>query len=101
MCHLPNPLDFLAALARVARRAVFFWGALAPGNEMAILYRNPHAALRHGAPAFPYIFNDDTRISRPLFDFAMRELGFREVLELAEPEGALKLPNHFGLLAIR
>jgi SAM-dependent methyltransferase len=101
MCHLPNPLDFLAALARVARRAIFFWGALAEGDEMTVLYHRPHGALQHTAWRFPYGFNDDTRISRSLFEFSMRELGFREIVELAEAPGALRLPGHQGLLAIR
>jgi SAM-dependent methyltransferase len=101
MCHLPNPLDFLAALARVARRAVFFWGALAEGDEMTILYHRPHSALQHAAWRFPYGFNDDTRISRSLFEFSMRELGFPEIVELAQPLGTLRLPGHQGLLAIR
>jgi SAM-dependent methyltransferase len=101
MCHLPNPLDFLAALARVARRAIFFWGALAEGDEMTILYHRPHSALRHAAWPFPYGFNDDTRISRSLFEFSMRELGFPEIVELVEGPGALRLPGHQGLLALR
>jgi SAM-dependent methyltransferase len=101
MCHQPNPLDFLAAVARVARRAVFFWGAIAPGDEMTINYQAPHASLSHARARFPYEFNDDTRISRPLFDFSMRALGFREVLQLSQAPDALRLPGHYGLLAIR
>jgi SAM-dependent methyltransferase len=101
MCHLPNPLDFLAALARVAGRAIFFWGALAGGDAMTVLYQRPHRALQHAAWRFPYGFNDDTRVSRPLFEFSMRELGFSEIVELTEAPGALRLPGHYGLLAIR
>jgi len=101
MCHLPNPLDFLTALARVARHAIFFWGALAEGDAMTIAYQRPHGALQHAAWCFPYGFNDDTRISRSLFEFSMSELGFTEVVELTEAAGALRLPSHFGLLAIR
>jgi hypothetical protein len=101
MCHLPNPLDFLAALGRAARHAIFFWGALVEGDAMTILYRHPHAALQHAAWHFPYGFNDDTRISRSLFEFSMRELGFSEIVELTEAPSALRLPGHHGLLAIR
>jgi SAM-dependent methyltransferase len=100
LCHLPNPLDFLAALSRVARRAIFFWGDVATTEDMAIFYQKPHPALGDPMP-FPYGFNDRTMFSRSLFDYAMRELGFREIIELDQQEGTLKLPGHVGLLAIR
>jgi SAM-dependent methyltransferase len=100
MCHLPSPLDFLRALARIARRALFVWGEFAPGDDMAIFYREPHTSW--GRPrAFPYGFNDGTRLTRPLFDFAMRELGFRELVTIPPAPGALTLPHHHGILAIR
>jgi SAM-dependent methyltransferase len=100
MCHLPSPLDFLRALSRVARRAVFIWGQFEPGDDMAIFYRQPFRGWGRTRP-FPYCFNDGTRMTRPLFDFAMRELGFGEIVELAEPSGALRLPHYHGLLAVR
>jgi len=100
MCHLPSPLDFLHALSRVAQRAVFIWGQFEPGDGMAIFYEPPFHGWGRMRP-FPYCFNDGTRMTRPLFDFAMRELGFGEVVELVEPSGTLRLPHHHGLLAIR
>ena len=101
MCHLPNPLDFLVSLARVTREAFFFWGQVVEVPEMAIFYQPPHAAIRGTRRNFPYNFNDNTRLSRPLFEHALHELGFTQVVEI-EPTGeALNLPNHVGLLAIR
>lgn len=100
MCHLPSPLDFLAALAQRARRAVFVWNEFAPTDEMAIFYKEPFRGWGRVRP-FPYCFNDCRRMSRSLFDFAMHELGFRQIIELAEAPGALRLANHLGLLAIR
>jgi hypothetical protein len=68
---------------------------------MTILYHRPHEALQHAVWRFPYGFNDDTRISRSLFEFSMHQLGFPEIVELRETTGALRLPGHHGLLAIR
>jgi SAM-dependent methyltransferase len=101
LCHQPNPLEFLAAIARKAKHAIFVWGAFAPTEQMAIVYEPPHPSLAHGRQAFPYNFNDNTRLSRPLFDVSMRELGFQEIIRLSEARGALSLPDHYGILAIR
>lgn len=100
LCHMASPLDFLTALSRIARRAIFFWGAVVKSDEMVILYRQPHAALGRKLP-FPHVFNDDTRISQPLFEFTMRSLGFKEIIPLKEPDEAIHLKDHIGLLAVR
>jgi SAM-dependent methyltransferase len=99
LCHIASPLDFLAAISRVARHAVFFWGHMDTSSEMAVFFNRPYAGFASGR--FPNAFNEGTRISRPLFDFAMQSLGFREIVQLQEPDGALKLGGHVGMLAIR
>ena len=80
MCHLPDPLYFLAELARLGD-AILFWGQMLSSDHLLVSYQQPHTAL--SLPRlFPHCFNDNTRISRGLFDLAMRRLGFREVIEL-------------------
>ncbi|HEX3656964.1 MAG TPA: methyltransferase domain-containing protein [Pirellulales bacterium] len=79
MCHLPDPLNFLAFLASKAREAVFFWGQVIDTDNLLVCYSPPHQNL-HDRP-FPYCFNDNTRISRGLMELSFKQLGFKEVVE--------------------
>jgi SAM-dependent methyltransferase len=81
MCHLPDPVNFLVALGSVAREAIFFWGQTIESGEMLIALNTPHPHLSEKRP-FPYNFNDNTRISRGLFEFTMGQMGFREIVEI-------------------
>lgn len=82
LCHLPNPLNFLACLGSVAKEAIFFWGQMLDTEELLVAHRAPHPNLSAPLP-FPFCFNDNTRISRGMFREAARLMGFREVLFLA------------------
>jgi hypothetical protein len=81
MCHLPNPLNFLAALGSLAKEAIFFWGQMLDTDELLVAYSTPHANLSDTRP-FPFCFNDNTRISKGMFREAARLMGFREVVFL-------------------
>jgi len=100
MCHLPDPLEFLAALGCVAQEAIFFWGQIVESRDMLIAFNPPHPTLGEAHP-FPYGFNDNTRLSRGLFDFSMRQMGFREIIEIAPRASWLPFPDHVALLARR
>jgi hypothetical protein len=80
MCHLPDPLHFLAFLASKAREAIFFWGQVINTDSLLVSYQTPHHAL-HDRP-FPYCFNDNTRISRGLMELSLKQLGFDKVVEI-------------------
>jgi len=84
LCHLPDPLHFLTALARLASRAVFIWGAFMETEELLIHY-NP--LNRFTGRKFPNGFDEGTSISLGLLLFSMSELGFSHHEELKmEPE---------------
>jgi hypothetical protein len=91
LCHLPDPLNFLAAVANRTRHALLFWGQLVDSNDLLVSYRKPHAGF--GLRRFPYAFNDNTRLSRGLFAFALSELGFTSTIEI-EPRGTWLLEHH-------
>jgi hypothetical protein len=82
MCHIPNPLRFLACLGAIAKEAIFFWGQMLETDELVAAYKPPHPNLSPPQP-FPYCFNDNTRISKGMFREAARLMGFREVAFLA------------------
>jgi SAM-dependent methyltransferase len=82
LCHLPDPLRFLKAIAGLASKAVFIWNGFLDSEELLIRY-NP---VNKFYPAeFPNGFDDDTRISIPLLHLSMTQLGFahHEELEIA------------------
>jgi SAM-dependent methyltransferase len=85
MCHLPDPLHFLAACARVAKRAILFWGQVVDSDNLLIAYRSPHPSLST-FKSFPACFNDNTRISMGLFRQSMDIMGFKEIIEIQPRE---------------
>jgi SAM-dependent methyltransferase len=92
MCHLPDPLNFLAESARVARKAILFWGQIVDTEALVVAYQPPHASLSTLLD-FPYCFNDNTRISMGIFREAMRLTGFADVTEI--PSRPTWLPGLF------
>jgi len=100
LCHLPDPLEFLACLGRTANEAIFFWGKVIETNEFIIAYDKPHLAFSD--EPFPYGFNSDTQLSRGLLIWSLEKMGFREVIELPQREGWLDMPGkHMAVLAMR
>jgi SAM-dependent methyltransferase len=81
MCHLPDPLQFLAYAASLATEAVFYWGQVLESDHLLIAYNEPHPSLGDFWK-FPYRFNDNTRISYGLLRHSMRELGFPKMIEV-------------------
>jgi hypothetical protein len=79
MCHLPDPLNFLAFLGSLANEAVFFWGQMIDSDEYLVGYNEPNRFRRE---PFPWGFDDNTRLSRGLFRRSVELMGFREIVEL-------------------
>lgn len=84
LCHIPNPLRFLASVGNLAKEAIFFWGQMLDSNELLIAHNPPYPGLSARQP-FPYAFNDNTRISKGLFREAAGQMGFNRVTFL-EPK---------------
>jgi SAM-dependent methyltransferase len=81
ICHLPDPLYFLAEIARVTEKALLFWGQIVDSDAMFVSYQPPHPNLST-LPDFPHCFNDNTRLSMGMFREAMRLSGFSNVIEI-------------------
>lgn len=81
MCHLPDPLNFLAAIGKIAKRGILFWGQVVDTEQLIISYNQPHSELSR-LTNFPHSFNDNTRISRGMFKESMRLMGFNKVIEI-------------------
>jgi hypothetical protein len=79
MCHLPDPLNFLAFLGSLADEALFFWGQMIDSDEYLVGFNQPN---RFGREPFPWGFDDNTRLSTGLFRKSVELMGFREIVEL-------------------
>ena len=84
LCHLPDPLNFLSYVASLANEAVFFWGQVVDTEHFVIAYNKPHPNLGD-LRAFPYHFNDNTRVSMGLLKHALMSLGFSQAMEISYP----------------
>lgn len=81
VCHLPDPLNFLAAVGKVTGKMIVFWGQMVDTERLLISYQSPHPSLS-SLTDFPHSFNDNTRISVGMFREAARQMGFRDVVEI-------------------
>jgi SAM-dependent methyltransferase len=84
LCHLPDPLDFLAFLGTLANEAIFYFGQVVDSDVLMTTYLKPHPdlALSGVTMPFPYRFNDVTRVSRGLLYHSFEEMGFDDIVEL-------------------
>ncbi len=97
LCHLPDPLGFLAYAGSRAKEAMFFMGQVVDSEHFLVSYQRPHAALSE-TQSFPFAFNDNTRLSRGLLWHAFEQMGFCNIIEF--PWKAEWLPQRFGQATI-
>jgi len=80
ICHLPDPLHFLACLGRIARKGVFLFTGMAESDDFTIHYNYPNKFYKDRV--FPYNFDNDTGLSRGLLFKSMEWMGFTKVVEI-------------------
>src|SRR5262249_22498910 len=90
MCHIPDPLHFIAYLASLATKAVFIWGQVIDTEHFIVSYSKPHPSLS-SFTQFPYHFNDNTRLSIGLLKHSMASLGFDVVIEIPREDSWIDL----------
>jgi len=95
LCHLPDPLNFLAHLGTLAEEAIFFCGQLIESDTLLVSYLPPQPTLGRGDMPFPLRFNSDVRISRGLLYYGFEEMGFKNLYELPWREDWL--PPYFNV----
>lgn len=100
MCHLPDPLEFLAAVGRVTKRAMLFWGRVADEERFAVYYSRPHDALSK-IHVFPHGFNDDTTLTKGLLFHGFAAMGFTTIVQIGPKDTWPQLGDHLAFLAIR
>ena len=86
LCHVPDPLHFLKAIARLATKAVLLWSGFIESEELLIRYNPPNKFF---SAEFPNGFDDGTSISLGLLFLSMSNLGFANREELKPAPGWL------------
>jgi SAM-dependent methyltransferase len=98
MCHLSDPLYHLAFLGSITRRALLLFSAITDEPGFRITHEGAKVAFPNDP--FPVCFDLMTRVSRPLVDFGLAELGFRRVVELRHRSDWLPLTWYRGFQAL-
>ncbi len=106
LVHLSDPLQHLAFLGSIAKRAILVWTLTsdvgdADEEQMTIKYRSVNRHYEHSK--FPFCF-DVTQISPGLLRKSLEMMGFSEIYELQNvpggmPDGFFK--SHRGYLGVR
>jgi SAM-dependent methyltransferase len=102
MCHLPDPMGFLAEVGRSARKALFIWNGVVQDARLRIQYGE--ADKYYADASFPHGFDYDTRLSTGLMLASLRMMGFTEIHQLDVAPGGLEGGHYFDkrpILAIR
>jgi hypothetical protein len=79
--HLPDPMNFLAFLGKMAKEAIFFFDQVIDTDALLVAYSKPREGFDE-LGSFPYRFNSETRLSRGLLYHAFEELGFPNIVEI-------------------
>lgn len=102
LCHLPDPMNFLAFLGRTARRALFIWNGVLQDSRMLIHYGEAGKYYRDAD--FPNSFDYDTRLSTRLMLQSLYMMGFTEIHQLEPVADGLEMGHYIDkrpILAIR
>lgn len=81
MCHLSDPLYYLNFLGSLTRRALLLFSSF---DDHDGRFRITFEGARQYYPEspFPICFDKLTCISRSLLDFGLKEMGFKQIVEL-------------------
>jgi len=80
MCHLSDPLNYLAFLGSITKKALLLFTSVDNTDIYQIIYDG--AKVYYPNAQFPNCFDANTRISKGVLMFGLKELGFSEIIEL-------------------
>lgn len=104
LCHISDPLYFLAFLGKMAREAIFLFAGMGTDPGYRVYYSKPNKF--YSADEFPVCFDNDVGLSEDLLFDSLALLGFKhiDVLEHKStwlPESWYRLGNQKAVLARR
>lgn len=102
LCHISDPLYFLAFLGKMARQAIFYFGGMSKEPGYRIYYSKPNKF--YPADEFPVCFDNDVGLSEELFFDGLSMMGFETIRVLPYNESWLPTSwygNQKAILAMR
>jgi len=102
ICHLSDPLQHLAYLGRIARKALFIWTPVTDDDDYCIRFGEPNKYYTEDT--FPYSFDNNTRPSGKLLKKSLELMGFNEIHEFPSAEGGMPdifYRQHKAVFAVR
>lgn len=81
LLHISDPLYFLKFLGDMTKKVLFLFTRVVEAEEYVIIYGTPPNRYVTDAP-FPLGFDNNNYISSGLLDYSLRQVGFREIIEL-------------------
>ena len=104
MCHISDPLYFLAFLGKKAKEAIFLFTGMSVAPGYAVYYSKPNKFYK--SDEFPVCFDNDVGLSKDLLFDSLALIGFSniKVLEYRDtwlPKSWYQTGNQQAILAMR
>jgi len=80
LCHISDPLYFLAFLGRMAREAIFLFTGMGVEPGYRIYYSKPNRFYK--SDSFPVCFDNDVGLSKTLLFESLELMGFKKITVL-------------------
>jgi hypothetical protein len=77
MCHISDPLYFLAFLGRIAAEAIFLFTGMGTDAGYRIYYSKPNRF--YSSDEFPVCFDNDVALSKDLLFDSLALMGFKNI----------------------
>lgn len=107
LCHLHDPLEHLAMLGSMAKKALLVWAPTVKSDDYVVWYGAPGVIEpnRFFADApFPECFTTTTKLSPPMLRKSLELMGFKTILQMKNVEGGMPdhwFDQHVAMLALR
>lgn len=82
LCHLSDPLEHLACLGSLAKKALFLWTLVNPDPGFTIHFGEPQN--HYAEDAFPRCFDNKVCPSMDLIRYSLEKMGFRNIHEITD-----------------
>jgi hypothetical protein len=102
MCHLSDPLNYLTFLGSITKKALLLFTTVDEKDSYQITFDGVKKFYPYAQ--FPYCFDQNTRITKGLLMFGLKELGFSDITEISNSDSGIRFvaDNHLRtFLAIR
>jgi SAM-dependent methyltransferase len=102
MCHLSDPTYYLSFLGSITKKLLFLFSTI--DDDMSYTIRYEGAKFYYPNNPFPICFDQMTHVSKGIIEFALKDMGFKEIIELPYQEEWVSYnwyKNYKAIIAIK